>query len=94
MMTDREKLVELLDYIRYSQEFSCYDFYDLSDAAEPIADFLISKGVTVRGCGYKAESGISKTGFMCTACHSDVDRDAVYCKYCGAKMVPAPPKEE
>lgn len=48
MMTDREKLVELLDYIRYSQEFSCYDFYDMSDAAESIADFLISKGVTVQ----------------------------------------------
>lgn len=47
-MTDREKLVELLDYIRYSQEFSCYDLYDMSDAAEPIADFLISKGVTVQ----------------------------------------------
>ena len=47
-MTDREKLVELLDYIRYSQEFSCYDFYDMSDAAESIADFLISKGVTVQ----------------------------------------------
>lgn len=47
-MTDREKLVELLDYISYSQEFSCYDLYDMSDAAESIADFLISKGVTVR----------------------------------------------
>ena len=47
-MTDREKLVELLDYIRYSQEFSCYDLYDMSDAADSIADFLISKGVTVR----------------------------------------------
>lgn len=48
MMTDREKLVELLDYIRYSQELSYYDLYDLSDAAEPIADFLMSKGVTVQ----------------------------------------------
>ena len=34
----------------------------------------------------KAESAISNTGLMCTACHSDIDRDAVFCKYCGAKM--------
>ena len=34
----------------------------------------------------KAESAISKTGLMCTACYSDIDRDAVFCKYCGAKM--------
>ena len=35
--------------------------------------------------GRKAESVISKTGLMCTACHSDIDRDAVFCKYCGVK---------
>lgn len=34
----------------------------------------------------KAESAISKTGLMCTACYSDIDRDAVFCKFCGAKM--------
>ena len=34
----------------------------------------------------KAESAISKTGLMCTACYSDIDADAVYCKYCGALM--------
>lgn len=48
-MTDRDKLIELLDYISYGQEFSCYDFYDMSDAADSVADFLISKGVTVQG---------------------------------------------
>ena len=36
--------------------------------------------------GRKGESVISKTGLMCTACYSDIDRDAVFCKYCGAKM--------
>lgn len=36
--------------------------------------------------GRKAESATSETGLMCTACYSDVDRDAVFCKYCGAKM--------
>jgi predicted amidophosphoribosyltransferase len=34
----------------------------------------------------KAESAISETGLMCTACYSDIDSDAVFCKYCGAKM--------
>ena len=32
----------------------------------------------------KADSVISETRLMCTACHSDADRDAVFCKYCGA----------
>ena len=36
--------------------------------------------------GRKVESAISNTGLMCTACFSDIDRDAVFCKYCGAKM--------
>jgi hypothetical protein len=34
----------------------------------------------------KAQSVISSTGLMCTACYSDADRDAVFCKYCGAKF--------
>lgn len=34
----------------------------------------------------KGPSVISATGFMCTACYSDADRDAVFCKYCGAKF--------
>ena len=32
----------------------------------------------------KADSAISATKLMCTACYSDADRDAVFCKYCGA----------
>lgn len=36
--------------------------------------------------GIKHKSSISNTGLMCTACFSDIDRDAVFCKYCGAKM--------
>lgn len=35
----------------------------------------------------KGDSRISATGLMCTACYSDADRDAVFCKYCGAKFV-------
>ena len=53
--------------------------YSFIDAA-PTADV-----VEVRHAA-KANSAISKTGLMCTACHSDVDRDAVWCKYCGSKM--------
>lgn len=34
----------------------------------------------------KADSAISKTHLMCTACYSDADHDAVFCKYCGAKF--------
>lgn len=34
----------------------------------------------------KAGSVISATHLMCTACYSDADRDAVFCKYCGAKF--------
>lgn len=41
----------------------------------------------------KANSAISATKLMCTACHSDVDRDAVYCKYCGAIMDEGKDKE-
>ena len=62
--------------------------------AEFIADYLIANGVTVQECCHKAESVISKTGLMCTACYSDIDRDAVFCKYCGAKVMPQPPKGE
>ena len=49
---------------------------------------LRNNGVTVQECCHKAESVISQTGLMCTACYSDIDRDAVFCKYCGAKVMP------
>ena len=41
----------------------------------------------------KATSAISQTGLMCTACHSDVDDDAVYCQYCGAILDKGEEKE-
>ena len=59
-----------------------------------LAAHLIAHGVTVQECCHKAESAISKTGLMCTACHSDIDHDAMFCKYCGAKVMPQPPKKE
>ena len=47
-MTDREKLTQLLDDISYKQELSDYDLWDMREAAELIADFLIANGVTVQ----------------------------------------------
>lgn len=36
--------------------------------------------------GNMEKSAISKTGYVCTACYSDIDKDSVFCKYCGAKI--------
>ena len=83
-MDVREKLVELLEETPHPQRL----YPDL------YVDRLIANGVTVQGRCHKAESVISKTGLMCTACYSDIDRDAVFCKYCGAKVMPQPPKGE
>ena len=85
-MDVREKLVELL------QHDYCPLFMVFGDKVDVLADYLIANGVAVQECCHKAESVISKTGLMCTACYSDIDRDAVLCKYCGAKVMPQPPK--
>ena len=85
-MDVREKLVEIVRNLR--SRITAWH------TAEDIADLLIAHGVTAQECCRKAESVISKTGLMCTACHSDIDRDAVFCKYCGAKVMPQPPKGE
>lgn len=81
-----EKLIDILT------SFYGVDPMYFGVEAQQLADHLISHGVTVQKCCHKAESVISETGLMCTACHSDIDRDAVFCKYCGAKVMPQPPK--
>ena len=83
-MDVREKLVELLN--------ASPDIRMPYTPTEIVADRLIAHGVTVQELCHKAESVISQTGLMCTACHSDIDRDAEFCKYCGAKVMPQPPK--
>jgi len=88
-MDVREKLVELLNNSFAEQ----YEKRGLLTAPHTATD-LIAHGVTVQECCHKAESVISQTGLMCTACHSDIDRDAVFCKYCGARVVPQPKKGE
>ena len=95
-MTDREKLVkQAISHFWYGISHDIF--------SEPVTTYAMlaiealekekGSGVTVQGCCHKAESVISKTGLMCTACYSDIDRDAVFCKYCGAKVIPQPPKE-
>lgn len=76
-MDVRKKLVELLapKLINFGK-------------AEYLADYLVKNGVTCMSSCHKARSTISKTGFMCTTCYSDIERDAEFCKYCGAKVLP------
>ena len=88
-MDVREKLVELLNNSFAEQ----YEKRGLLTAQHTATD-LIAQGVMVQEHCHKADSVISKTGLMCTACYSDIDRDAVFCKYCGAKVMPQPPKGE
>lgn len=90
---DVEKLVELI----HKAKFSMWGKNGLSNEKAQnsyIADYLVAHGVTMQKHCHKAESVISKTGLMCTVCHSDIDRGAVFCKYCGAKVTPQPPKGE
>lgn len=51
-----------------------------------LADVPTIDPESLRPTGRKERSAISGTGLMCTNCYSDVDLDAVFCKYCGAKM--------
>ena len=93
MPNTREKLIELLKNNR-EHYLATYIIKHRKSYEEYTADHLIANGVTVQECCHKAESVISKTGLMCTACHSDIDRDADFCKYCGARVMPQPPKGE
>ena len=98
-MDVREKLVELLNNANSAcVGTDCFEgckFYMENDCLYKLmADVMIENGVTVQEFCHKAESVISQTGLMCTACHSDIDRDAEFCKYCGAKVMPQPPKGE
>ena len=106
-MDVRKKLVELLSSCPCESDCegkhgscpdrkngNCNEIFKLSYCAvSKLAQHLIAHGVTVQKHCHKAESVISKTGLMCTVCHSDIDRGAVFCKYCGAKVMPQPPKE-
>lgn len=86
--------VRLIDAIAMATEFE-----DLANSGliwEEMCAFneaakMVQKAPTIdpeslRPKGRKERSAISETGLMCTNCYSDVDMDAVFCKYCGAKM--------
>ena len=62
-------------------------FRTVGKANDPLVKFaIIPDSVTEGQKAEKSKSGISKTGLMCTACYSNADYDAVFCKYCGAKF--------
>ena len=89
---EKNALENILDDIQArGEDFTDYEIYGMrlpqTISNEDVASKLIEKGVTFHKSCYKAESSISETGLMCSACYSDIDRDAVFCKYCGAKTV-------
>lgn len=96
-MNIREKLVELLDIIIQPGQKTLGD----------IADYLISKGVTVQECGrWVSFTECANAGVYCSVCHKKVYKEdyawcnrknklrSAYCPNCGAKMIPQPPKVE
>lgn len=88
-MANEKRLIDANALLQHKRKMSGADFGgEFWDEAVLVSD--IDNAPTVDAVevvhGRKAESAISSTGLMCTACHSDVDRDAVFCKYCGAKM--------
>ena len=57
-MDVREKLVELIKKASYECDELARDLRDMKEAADSIADFLITNGVTVQeldGCKYRKE---------------------------------------
>ena len=73
-------------YIRYVTDPEECKTADYVVAFRDEIDNIPAEDVVEVKHGRKVESAISNTGLMCTACFSDIDRDAVFCKYCGAKM--------
>ncbi len=92
----KEKLIELIKEVDRMSVQNMKEGKLVTDEAawEFFADLLIANGITMTEYCQKAESAISNTGLMCTACYSDIDRDAVFCKYCGAKVLGEPSKGE
>ena len=105
-MDVREKLVELI--VKASHE--CDDFYDLWDmrqAADDIADFLIAHGVMVQKHGYLETvvevkdntvcgNGVKIEYKRCSCCKNPTKFfEDDFCGNCGAKLdLPQPPKGE
>ena len=99
-MTDREKLIELLDDALHSVDWEM-DYYPDTDA---VADQLIANGVTVQKEAklYWKPVKPGEWNLTCSACDSHLGcrEGAKHCPECGAKFVypkavmPQPPKGE
>lgn len=92
-----EKLVELLDIIIQPGQKTLGD----------IADYLISKGVTVQEYGYWVSlTDCANAGVYCSVCRKKAYKEdyarhnrknklrSDYCPHCGAKVMQQPPKGE
>ena len=105
-MDVREKLVELIkDGIRKGLRARGDDRLDYS--FEDVADYLVSNSVTVQECGeWVSLTDCANAGVYCSVCNKKVYKEdyarcnrknklrSDYCPYCGAKMMPQPPKGE
>lgn len=74
-MTDREKLIELLDDIQLrGEDFTDYEIYGMrlpnTVSNEDVADHLITNGVTVRERGrwVHPKGYVVSNGFLCSEC--------------------------
>ena len=56
------------------------------DIANFNRDIEIVRSVLKGKVGHKMSSTTGRDGMMCSKCLSDIDADALFCKYCGAKM--------
>ena len=79
-MSDREKLIELIESARYWG----------SNTSAEIADRLIAKGVVIQKKGLWVKRGYK---WMCFDCQLKINIDGTptennlfYCPHCGAKM--------
>ena len=79
---EREAVLDAIKSAFFDQQCDCEVMPDVFRRVQGVE---VANVAPVRHAA-KAESAISKTGLMCTACYSDADADAVYCKYCGALM--------
>lgn len=107
-MTDREKLVELIEQIQDSGVRMDYEALNkVFVSNEHLADYLIAHGVTVREHGYLETvvedkdntvcgNGVKIEYKRCSCCKNPAKFfDDDFCGSCGAKLdLPEPPKGE
>ena len=77
-MSDREKLIELIESARYWG----------SNTSAEIADHLIANGVVIQKQAEWILVDKKKGNGVCSNCHrlDYIDSLDTYCRYCGSKM--------